>query len=150
MPAEPVFDIEVDGDHCFFADGVVSHNSTNNNIEHPGIEFATHTIRPWAVRWENALNVTLLDDKQQRKNFFKFSLDALLRGDLKSRYDAYAIGRNWGWLSVNDVRRAEDMNPVATGGDEYLTPLNMTPAGTPPASIDAPAPSEGANDDNES
>lgn len=116
--------------------------STNNNIEHQGIEFSTHTIRPWAVRWENALNTTLLDEKQQRKHFFKFSLDALLRGDLKSRYAAYAVGRNWGWLSVNDVRRAEEMNPVEDG-NTYLQPLNMVSAGTATVAIDAPAPNEG-------
>ncbi len=56
-------------------------------------------------------------------------MDALLRGDIKSRYEAHAKGRQWGWLSANDVRKIENMNPVE-GLDHYLEPLNMVPAGT--------------------
>lgn len=52
----------------------------------------------------------------------------MLRGDQKSRYEAYAIGRQWGWLSANDIRRLENMPPV-TGGDIYMQPLNMVDAG---------------------
>ena len=52
--------------------------------------------------------------------FFKFDNRAFLRGDVKSRTEAYTAGRNGGWLSANDVRKLEDMNPV-DGGDEYLT-----------------------------
>ena len=69
----------------------------------------------------------------------------LLRGDMKSRYDAYAIGRNWGWLNPNDICNFEGMNPIdeEKGGNEYLRPLNMVPAGTvyvPPMATDAPDP----------
>jgi len=70
-----------------------------------------------------------------------------LRGDLKSRYDSYAIGRNWGWLSANDIRALEDMNPLPGNiGDKYLVPLNMAPAdqvALPPA---APPPQEPPED----
>jgi hypothetical protein len=58
-------------------------------------------------------------------------VDGMLRGDLPSRYAAYATGRQWGWLSVNDVRSIENMNPVPNG-DEYIVPMNMAPAGEPP------------------
>lgn len=102
--------------------------STFSNIEHQGIEFATHCIRPWAVNWEQALARSLF--VAPRKYFAEFNLDALTRGDLKSRYDAYAVGRNWGWLSANEIRALENMNPI-DGGDSYLQPLNMTPAGQP-------------------
>lgn len=102
--------------------------STFSNIEHQGIEFATHCIRPWAVNWEQAISRALFTAPQ--RYFAEFNLDALTRGDLKSRYDAYAIGRNWGWLSANDIRALENMNPIENG-DIYLQPMNMTPAGAP-------------------
>jgi phage portal protein BeeE len=58
------------------------------------------------------------------------SLEGLLRGDQKARYDAYAVGRQWGWLSANDVRALEELDDLADAqGDVYLHPSNMTPAG---------------------
>jgi len=59
--------------------------------------------------------------------YTKINVNGLLRGDMKSRFDAYAVGRQWGFLSANDIREKEDMNPVA-GGDEYFAPMNMVPA----------------------
>jgi HK97 family phage portal protein len=102
--------------------------STFSNIEHQGIEFATHCIRPWAVNWEQAIARALFT--APRKYFCEFNLDALTRGDLKSRYDAYNVGRNGGWLSANEIRALENMNPIE-GGDDYLQPLNMQRAGQP-------------------
>lgn len=102
--------------------------STNNNIEHQGIEFVTDTILPWARRIETNFDLTLLTDADRANGlFFEFLIDGLLRGDLSTRYEAYSKGRQWGWLSANDIRRKENMNPIE-GGDEYLTPLNMVPA----------------------
>jgi len=49
----------------------------------------------------------------------------LLRGDIKSRYQSYAVARQWGFLSANDIRRFENMEPI-DGGNVYLQPLNMT------------------------
>ena len=100
--------------------------ATFSNIEHMGIDFVTHCIRPWLVRWEQSLSRALVTAPQ----FYypEFSVDALLRGDIKSRYEAYAVGRNWGWLSANDIRSLENMNPVE-GGEVYLQPLNMNLAG---------------------
>lgn len=88
---------------------------TYANVEQQQIAFVTHTLRAWMVRWEQALNSALLADPAL---FFEFNADALLRGDLKSRYEAYQIGRTGGWLSVNDIRARENMNPVP-GGDTY-------------------------------
>ncbi|EBW4472111.1 phage portal protein, partial [Salmonella enterica subsp. enterica serovar Lattenkamp] len=56
--------------------------------------------------------------------YIEFNVSGLLRGDQKSRYESYALGRQWGWLSVNDIRRMENLPPIQ-GGDKYLTPLNM-------------------------
>lgn len=101
--------------------------ATFSNIEHQAIEVVTDTIRPWAVAWEQALTRDLFTDEMRRTHMVAFNLDGLLRGDIESRYRAYATGRQWGWLSANDVREREDMNRI-DGGDLYLAPVNMTPA----------------------
>lgn len=101
--------------------------ATFSNIEHQAIEVVTDTIRPWAVAWEQALTRDLFTDEMRRTHMLAFNLDGLLRGDIASRYRAYATGRQWGWLSANDVREREDMNRI-DGGDLYLVPVNMTPA----------------------
>ena len=103
--------------------------STNNNIEHQSLEFIVYTMLPWFKKWEENLNLQLLSKESRRKNrYFEFNISGLLRGDIKSRYEAYAQGRQWGWLSVNDIRRLENMNPI-DNGDRYLEPLNMSEAG---------------------
>jgi HK97 family phage portal protein len=101
--------------------------ATFSNIEHQAIEVVTDTIRPWAVAWEQALERDLFTEEMHRTHVIAFNLDGLLRGDIESRYRAYATGRQWGWLSANDVREREDMNRI-DGGDLYLAPVNMTPA----------------------
>jgi len=103
--------------------------ATFSNIEQQSIEFVTHSLRPWAVRWEQALNFELFSTQAQGQYFTKFLMDSLLRGDTASRYAAYAVGRNGGWLSANDIRELEDMNPLpGDAGEVYLVPLNMVPA----------------------
>lgn len=104
--------------------------STNNNIEHQSLEFIVYTMLPWFKRWEENLNLQLLSAESKRKNrYFEFKVDALLRGDAQTRASAYAQGRQWGWLSVNDIRRLENMDPIENG-DIYLQPLNMSEAGS--------------------
>lgn len=109
--------------------------ATFGNIEHQSLDFLAHCIGPWMTRWEQSISRDLIT--APNIYFSKFSPESLLRGDLKSRYDSYAVGRTWGWLSVNDVRRLEDLNPI-DAGDVYLQPLNMTAAGMPPNSNVAP------------
>lgn len=107
-------------------------------IEEQGIGFVVYTLDSWLTLWEQACDRDLLADPETY--YCKFLLNKLLRGDVGRRYAAYAVGRQWGWLSVNDVRELEDMNPVE-GGDEYMVPLNMEPAGSQdmPAAEDPPA-----------
>jgi HK97 family phage portal protein len=104
--------------------------ATNNNIEHQSLEFIIYTMLPWFKRWEENFNLQLLDGFDRRRNrYFEFKIDALLRGDAKTRAEAYAQGRQWGWLSVNDIRRMENMNDIGPAGDIYLQPMNMIEAG---------------------
>lgn len=95
-----------------------------NNIEHQGLQYVIYTLLPWVKRHEAAMMRDLLLPEERNDYYIEFNISGLLRGDQKSRYEAYAIGRNWGWLSVNDIRRLENMPPIP-GGDRYLTPLNM-------------------------
>lgn len=103
--------------------------ATFSNIEHQSIDFVVHTIRPWLVRWEQAINMRLLLAAERRQYFAEFLVDGLLRGDTASRYSAYAVGRQNGWLSANDIRQMENMNGIP-GGDLYWMPLNVQAAGT--------------------
>lgn len=102
--------------------------ATFSNIEHMGLEFLIYSLRFWLVRWEQRLRLSLIGKNEYKRVYPEFLVDALLRGDTKSRYEAYAIARQWGWLSANDIREKENLNPI-DGGDDYLVPLNMVPAG---------------------
>ncbi|MBJ3683678.1 phage portal protein, partial [Salmonella enterica subsp. enterica serovar Corvallis] len=98
--------------------------ATNNNIEHQGLQFVMYTLLAWLKRHEGALMRDLLLPSERGELYIEFNVSGLLRGDQKSRYESYALGRQWGWLSVNDIRRMENLPPIQ-GGDKYLTPLNM-------------------------
>jgi HK97 family phage portal protein len=102
--------------------------ATFSNIEHQSIEFVVHTIRPWLVRWEQAMKWKLFLPAERRSFFAEFVVDGLLRGDIKSRYEAYAIARQNGWMSADDIRELENMNPLPDGqGQIYLVNGNMIP-----------------------
>lgn len=98
---------------------------TLNNIETFGTQFINYALMPYLTRIEARANVGLLSEKDQGKHYVKFNAGALLRGDLKSRYESYATAINWGILSPNECREHEDLNP-RDNGDLYLTPMNMT------------------------
>lgn len=98
---------------------------TLNNIEHMGMSFVNYSLVPYMTRIESRIRVGLLSEKDRKNHYAKFNAGALLRGDLKTRYESYGKGIQWGWLSPNDCRELEDMNP-REGGDIYLTPMNMT------------------------
>lgn len=98
--------------------------ATNNNIEHQGLQFVIYTLLAWLKRIEGAMMRDLLLPSERKDLYIEFNVSGMLRGDQKSRYESYALGRQWGWLSVNDIRRLENMSPIPTG-DIYLTPLNM-------------------------
>jgi HK97 family phage portal protein len=104
--------------------------ATNNNIEHQSLEFIMYTMLPWFSRFEAAFNQQLLSDSEVKQGYYtEFLTDALLRGDISSRYKAYAVARQWGWMSVNDIRKRENMNSIKNG-DIYIEPMNMKEAGT--------------------
>ncbi|MBP8284624.1 MAG: phage portal protein, partial [Chromatiaceae bacterium] len=103
--------------------------ATFSNIEHQSLEFVTDTLVPWVRRLETEAQIKLIgrNTRYSGRIYSKINLAGLLRGDLASRYQAYATARQWGWLSANDIRALEDLNRIP-GGDEYLAPMNMVPA----------------------
>jgi HK97 family phage portal protein len=115
--------------------------ATFSNIEHQAIEFVVDTLLPWCRRLETEVDIKLFGMQRQGKVYTRLNIDTLLRGDMKSRYDAYGVGRQWGWLSVNDILRLEGRNGIGEQGDIYLQPVNMVEAGTevPAAAPAAPA-----------
>jgi HK97 family phage portal protein len=103
--------------------------STNNNIEHQGIEYYSDTLRAWCVRWEQEIKRKLIAPSERTIQFAEHKIEGVLRGDLQSRYAAYAIGISNGWLSADDVRYLENMNPLESGqGKFYYAQMNMLPA----------------------
>jgi HK97 family phage portal protein len=116
-----------------------------NSIEEQNLDFITGTMFYWFRKIEQECNRKLFLPGERGHYYAEFLLDSLLRGNTASRYAAYAIGRQWGWLSIDDIREKENMNPIGAGGEDYLMPLNMVPAGTPPSAPTA-APAVGGTD----
>jgi HK97 family phage portal protein len=107
--------------------------ATFSNIEHLSLEFVMYTMLPHFKRVEDNINSQLLTP-QQRANgyYFEYNMAALLRGDQKTMAETFAKGIQWGWLSVNEVRRMLNLNRIE-GGDTHLQPLNMVLIGTEPS-----------------
>lgn len=101
--------------------GTVSYASVSTQ----GVDFVVYCLMPWLVGWEQAVGRDLIIDK--RGQFAEFLASALLRGTTKERYEVYKVAIENGIMSVNEVRRLENLNPRA-GGDAYLMPLNMAPS----------------------
>ena len=103
--------------------------SSFSNIEQQSMEFVKYTLDPWVIRWEQSLQRALLNYSEKEQYFFKFNLEGLLRGDYQSRMNGYAIGRQNGWMSANDIRELENLDriPAEEGGDLYLINGNMLP-----------------------
>jgi len=102
--------------------------ATFSNIEHQSLEFVMHTLRPWLVRVEQAIYRDLLTPAERQTLFARHIVEGLLRGDTTSRYAGYQSGINTGWMTRNEARELEDLNPL-DGLDEPLVPLNMIEEG---------------------
>ena len=102
--------------------------ATFSNIEYQSLNFVMHSLTPWLVRIEQGIIKDLLLEEEQDTYFPKFNVDGLLRGDYQSRMNGYAVGRQNGWFSANDIREMENMNPIPDeeGGNLYLINGAMT------------------------
>ena len=93
--------------------------SSFTNIEQATINLVIFTLRPWLVRIEQAMMVKLLSPEERKRYFIEHLVEGLLRGDTESRYTAYQSAINTGWMSRNEAREKENLNPV-NGLDEFL------------------------------
>lgn len=103
--------------------------SSFSNIEQQSLEFVKYTLDPWVIRWEQAITKTLLSAREKQQLFVKFNVEGLLRGDYQSRMEGYAVARQNGWMSANDIRELENLDRIDQddGGDLYLVNGNMLP-----------------------
>ena len=102
--------------------------SSFSNIEQQSLEFVKYTLSPWITRWEQSIHRALLLASEKQRYFVRFNVEGLLRGDYKSRMDGYAVARQNGWMSANDIRELENLDRIPTedGGDLFLINGNMT------------------------
>lgn len=104
---------------------------TYSNVEQEAQSLIQNCLGPLAARIEAAMMRCLLSADARRTLYIEHDLSGLLRGDVKSRFEAYRMAREMGVYSANDVRRRENESPIA-GGDEYHMPANWVPLGTRP------------------
>lgn len=97
-------------------------HATFSNIEHQSLDFVVHSLMPWLIRFEQGIVKDLLLEDEQDEYFPKFNVDGLLRGDYQSRMNGYATGFANGFLSPNDIRRLENLDPIPDelGGNVYV------------------------------
>ena len=102
--------------------------SSFSNIEQQSLEFVKYTLEPWLVRWEQSIQRILFSADEKKRYFVRFNVEGLLRGDYASRMNGYAVGRQNGWMSANDIRELENLDriPAEEGDDLYLINGNMT------------------------
>ena len=106
--------------------------ATFSNIEHQSLSYVIHTLRPWLVRHEQAIYRDLLFVEERPDYFVRYQVAGLLRGDTATRYAAYTSAITTGWMTRNEARDLEDLNPI-DGLDDPLVPMNMMEAGAPSA-----------------
>lgn len=122
--------------------------SSFSNIEQQSLEFVKYTLDPWVIRWEQSIQRTLLTPEEKKLYYVKFNVEGLLRGDYQSRMNGYAIGRQNGWMSANDIRELENLDriPAEEGGDLYLINGNMLPMKNAGALADTTTSNDGKED----
>lgn len=104
-------------------------SSVRANIEQESLDFVIYSLRPYTVRWEQEIQRQLFLEID-RDTFAEFKIDGLLRGDTKTRFEAYAKAKQNGIYSTNDIRELENLNPTGAGGDVYTIQGQMTNADT--------------------
>ncbi|MDR1606385.1 MAG: phage portal protein [Streptococcaceae bacterium] len=125
-------------------------HATFSNVEHLSLDFVKFSLQPWLNRIEQATNQALLTKEEKRDYYIKFNVDGLLRGDYASRMQGYSTGIQNGFLSPDDVRQLEDLNPIEGGaGSKYYFNGNMLPIEQAGAAYQNNKESEEENEDEE-
>lgn len=98
--------------------------STNNNIEHQGMDFVNHGLLPEAKCFEEEIERKLLSPSEKSNHYFKFNMNGLLRGDSQARAELYRALFSTAAISPNEIRRLEELNGYEDG-DKYYLQLNL-------------------------
>jgi len=98
--------------------------TTFNNVEQQNLQFARHTIAPWAKRIEQEIDRKLIQSFERPDVYSKFNMNDLYRGDLAARTNFYQQMLQSGVMSINEVRAKEQMNPIEQG-DRHLVQINQ-------------------------
>ena len=98
--------------------------ATFSNISEQTIQFIRFSVMPWVVNWEQELNRKIFTEAERKAGYFvKFNLAGIMRGTAGERATFYHAAITDGWMSRNEARQLEDMNPV-DGLDEMLVSVN--------------------------
>lgn len=95
-----------------------------NSLEQQSLDYVIDCLTSWVIQFEMEANDKMLTEAEKKYIYHKFNLNSLVRGDMKTRYESYQSAINTGWLSRNEARLLEDMNP-GESLDEYFVPVNM-------------------------
>lgn len=105
-------------------------HATFTNIEHQSLEFVIYHLRPWLVSFEQQILRSLFLERERKQGYYtEFLVDAIVRGDIQTRFNSYSVGFQNGFYSINDVLRMENRNTIGPMGDKRFVPLNMTVLG---------------------
>ena len=99
--------------------------SSFNNIEMQSQEFVSYSLMPYISKIELEMSLKLFRRNAIGREYIKFNVNALLRGNVKDRADYYKTAITNGWMSINEVRQKEDLNKIDSGDENYLQ-MNMT------------------------
>jgi HK97 family phage portal protein len=102
------------------------------NIEASNIDYLTTTLMPWLGAIEDEFTRKLFTPEERARGFYcEHDANALLRGDITSRFGAYSVALRDGWLNRDDVRERENLNPIGepSGGRIYTVQAQMVPLG---------------------
>ena len=117
----------------------LENSAVRANLEEQNRDYFNTSLSRWTNKFAEEAHRKLLTEKERRSNkhFFKWFPEAFLRSDTRSRYESYGLAITHQWMSPNEVRQLEDMNPY-DGGDEYANPaINVSQPATAPATTDS-------------
>ena len=108
--------------------GIYEKNTNRSNTEQENQNYIDCALMHWIRRWEFAFNLQVLTQKERNAGYYyEFLLDALLRGDSAARADYYFKRWQMGSISADEIRKKENENKIAEGGDVYFVPANYIP-----------------------
>ena len=119
-------------------------HATYSNIESQQIQYLSQTLMPWLRIWEQEVNRKLLS-VDDRSVYAEFLAEEALRGNTLDRYSAYRTARESGWLSINEIRKRENLNTIGEEGDKFIMPLNFADVGEEVVEEERTAPAPAMN-----